>query len=223
MVWEIGNHIAAYGCERGVPRGWVGLRQDPAGLPRRYGRRSGMLNSRLIKLMMASSILTPPTRMEWLMTTLPSDITNNQVPPPMSTIMQPPVKHRQTAAKRCGKRRFHQIYLTPAGILIKPSSRTDVRCRKWNTGGEKNSFPHFLIRQRLEPTALRVKYCGSIWAHVKIRDDALEQKGLTAITPCGAAKHNFGVIAYGARTLRSLELSTTTMVGSLTTMPLPLT
>ena len=49
-----------------------------------------MLNSRLMWLMMASSIFAPPTGMDWLTTKPPRDTTAaSVVPPPISTTMEP--------------------------------------------------------------------------------------------------------------------------------------
>ena len=88
-----------------------------------------MLNSRLMKLITASSIFTPPTRMEWLITTPPSEMTaTSVVPPPMSTTMQPLGSNTGRPLPSAARKGFSTRYTLrlPAYLAASPTARRSM-------------------------------------------------------------------------------------------------
>ena len=79
--------------------------------------------------MMASSILTPPTRTEWLMTTPPREMTAaSVVPPPISTTMQPLGSKTGRPLPRAAAKGFStsMTLRLPAYLAASPTARRSM-------------------------------------------------------------------------------------------------
>ena len=176
------------------------------------------LYSRLMWLMIASSISSPPTRSDCETTMPPSEITaTSVVPPPMSTIMFPVGSaDREPGADRGGHRLLDQVRLARAG-----GQRRLLDGALLDAGDARRDADDDARMREAVLVHLLDEVAEHLLGDVEVGDHAVLQRADRADRPRRAAEHPLRLEPDGVDLAGRWSIATTD--GSLSTMPRPRT